>query len=371
MLRLRHIAIASMFAVAASGASAQSFGFGLLKAGTNILSNATGKLFNTDKPTDIEAEHEKFMGQFEETTKGMSDADKAGLRRTFDAQWDAIEGRLLVRNAQVAHQKSAPIIDLKAAALDVAGATALGANLNAGVFGDAGIGSLMQSAALNGVVDGLGGQGTANQTAGIIGMRSNASAMGAMSAGLVPNVGAMAQTAAVQAVAAPVTNAVSGKVSAWVGGFLGGQTAPAGINESVAPTNFFGKHPQELTRASVKREAGLIGWKRIQKADDGALEVYAPVMPEDAFKAVVFTFDQAGAVVGAFRMLKGGLTDFRPYADEAGKMVGTSPTFAGGDGVLRALWSDGTFLAADATTMSFGWSVAAKNNFGNLVAAAK
>lgn len=165
MLRLRHIAIASMFAVAASGASAQSFGFGLLKAGTNILSNATGKLFNTDTPTDIEAEHEKFMAQFEETTKGMSEADKAGLRRTLDAQWDAIEGRLLVRNAQVAHQKSAPIIDLKAAALDVAGATALGANLNAGVFGDAGIGSLMQSAALNGVVDGLGGQGTANQTA--------------------------------------------------------------------------------------------------------------------------------------------------------------------------------------------------------------
>ncbi|NCT82924.1 MAG: hypothetical protein GXC94_07260 [Comamonadaceae bacterium] len=364
MKKLRIALACTLLATLTPVAHAQ-FGLGIFNAATNVLNRAAGKMLNNDKPTDIEAERTKYFAKMEEAIRGLSAADAAGIRKTMEGQWDGLENVMLMRNAQVAREKSAPVFDLKAAAMDISGGAALSANLSRGAFGDNGFGSMLQSAALNGVVSGMGGEAGAPAAAMPGGIHP--AMAGAMATGSMPT-GAAMSAAAQNAVTAPVSNAIASRVGGVVQGLFGGSKA-AGLGEPVHPTRFFNRHPSELSRDVVRREAGNIGWKRIQHNEDGSVEVFAPVMAEDSFKAVVFSYDPQGAVVGAFRMLKAGLTDFRPLADEAGKLVGVTPTFASGQGVLRAVWSDGAFLTADASSMSFGWSVLTKTNFGQLVAA--
>jgi hypothetical protein len=192
-------------------------------------------------------------------------------------------------------------------------------------------------------------------------MPAGVPAMGGMHATLNPTSGLV--NAAVQ----PATSAMGSRIGNVIGNVFGTGKGSV-LDESVKPTTFFDKPVAELTKKTVSHEANMLGLKKIQQSADGKVEIYAPVVPQDKFKAAAFTYDENGTVIAAFRILKGTLTEFQKYADDAGKLVGTAPSFAGSNGVFRALWRDGTFLTVDASTMSFGWSVSARGNFDSLVA---
>lgn len=357
MNRVRACALLATFCLAPTLASAQSFGFGIFNAATRVVSNATGRLLNSESPVDIAAERERFYANFEQATSGMTPDNKASMRATFEKQWDTTESQLLFGNAQIAERKKAGIFDAKSIVSDIAGSTALGNTLNRQVFGDSSLTTLMQSAALDGVVKGFDGAPAQPQPQ----LPAGVPAMGNVHSMLNPTAGL------VNAAAQPATSAVGSRIGNAIGNVFGTSKGSV-LDESVTPTTFFDKPVAELSKKVVSREASMVGWKKIQQSADGKVEIYAPVIPQARFKAAAFTYDDTGAVIAAFRILKGTLTEFQKYADDAGKLLGTAPSYAGSNGVFRAMWRDGTFLTVDATTMSFGWSVSARGNFETLVA---
>ncbi|MDR5798987.1 hypothetical protein [Caballeronia sp. LZ001] len=345
------LTLATGAAMLVSSAPAHAQFMGVFQAAMSVVNQATGKLgskiMGADKPSDLEAERAKFFNAVETQTTGMDKASKAAFQAQLNNQWGSMENALLMRNAQLQHEKSAPLIDLKKVAQDAMGGMAVQMNISSITGGAGGIGDLMQGAAMNGIVSGVNGQPQgANQYARPV--YHNGTMADAVTGGLTNGAG----TAVSGAVSGAVKSAVDN-----VGGVFGNSTSgDYEITEGNDPAVFFGKAPAELSAKDLYRENGNLGWKRLDGSVAGA-EAYAPIAGDEVAKAAVFNFDPAtGQLKAAFRVLKATQVDFKKVVDAVSKKYQAQPRFASQGSVLRAVWENGMFVAADSTKVSAGWS---------------
>jgi len=350
--KLTVIASAAAFVMLAESAPANAQFLGVFQGAMSVLNQATGKLGSkltgADKPTDLEAERTKFYGAIETQSAGLDANSKQVLRSQLDNQWANIENTMLMRNAQLQHDKSAPLIDLKKVATDTMGGMAVQMNINS-VIGGSGMTELMQGAAMNGIIDGVNGRQTTTPTYTRATYNETNTLSNAVTSG--------ATTAAGNAVGSVVSNTVSGAV-----GQLSGQVSGSGsdgyeITEANDPSVFFGKSPTEFQAKDLYRENGFLGYKHLSGATTKGTEAYAPVAGDDLVKAAVFNYDPTtGKMNAAFRVLKATQVDFMKIVAAVSKKEQAQPRFASQGSVLRAVWENGVFVAADPTKVSAGWS---------------
>ncbi|ABM96939.1 hypothetical protein Mpe_B0161 (plasmid) [Methylibium petroleiphilum PM1] len=351
----RFAAVAAVALAAFSPASHAQL-LGIFNGVTSMVNQATGKIGNKltggESAKDLQAERDKFFAQFEQQSAGMDPAAKVQLRGTMEKSWGMAENALLMSNAQAQAAKDAPLVDFKKVAADSMGGFATQVGMNS-VFGGAGLGDVLSSATMDGVINGMGGQSGSAQAmasrAGSPGLLGTADVGSAVSSGVTAG--------ATRAAAGTVTNSVSSAVGGFMGklGFGGPREFEA--TDAVHPLTFFGKHPGELDAKDLYRENGFLGWKRIDASADLGAEAYAPITGQGPAKASVFNFDKAtGKVIVAFRVLAVAPTDFSKVIEAYSKQLGAQPRYASTGSVLRAVWESGVFVAADSTKISAGWS---------------
>jgi hypothetical protein len=353
--------IVSTAAMTSTSAHAQFMGIfqGVMSATNQVTGKIGNKLTGGEKPVDLEMERTKFYAAVEDSSKGMDEQTKKLLRSNMEAKWQFAEQSFLMRNAQAVRAKNAPLVDFKKVALDAVGGAALQGGMNMAVLGNSGLGGVLQSAAMDGIVTGVGGKSTAGNPAAA---RLGAAAMGSSAAGALPSAG-MVRAGMAASVAGAATTAVSGVVANGIEQTVSSMTPaqPLGpeyeIDETNHPLDFFGKHPQEWLAKDLYRENGNLGWKLIERAADQTSEAYAPVAGDDHAKVAIFNLDPAsGKINAAFRILKVAPGDFVRVVFGVARKLQAEPRYASQGTVLRAVWENGAFVAADTTNVSVGWS---------------
>lgn len=353
--------VVSTAALACTSAHAQFMGIfqGVKSAANQVTGKIGNKITGGEKPVDLEQERTKFYSAVEESSKGMDEQTKNLLRSNMEAKWQFAEQSFLMRNAQASRAKSAPLVDFKKVALDAVGGAALQSGMNIAVLGNAGLGGVLQSAAMDGIVAGVGGKSAAGNPAAA---RLGAATMGSRAAGVLPGAG-MVRAGMTASVAGAATTAVSGVVASGVEQTMSSMTPaqPLGpeyvVDETNDPLDFFGKHPQEWLARDLYRENGNLGWKLIERASDKTSEAYAPVAGDEHVKVAIFNIDPAsGKINAAFRILNVAPNDFVRVVFGVAKKLHAEPRYASQGKVLRAVWENGAFVAADATNLSVGWS---------------
>lgn len=355
----RTIRLFSAFAAVAlalfSPASHAQF-LGIFNGVTSAVNQITGKIGNKltggESAKDVQAERDKFFANFAQQSAGMDEASKAQLRGTMEKSWSMAENALLMSNAQAQSAKDAPLVDFKKVAADSMGGFASQVGMNS-VFGGAGLGDVLSTAMMDGVINGLGGQSGSAQA-----MAARAGSPGLLATGDVGSaVYAGVSSGATRAAASTVSSGVSSAVGGFVGKFGFGEAREFEATDAVHPLTFFGKHPSELQAKDLYRENGFLGWKRIDASADLGAEAYAPISGQGQAKASVFNYDKAtGKVIVAFRVLAVAPTDFNRVIEAYSKQLGAAPRYASTGAVLRAVWKSGVFVTADATKISAGWS---------------
>lgn len=324
---------------------------GILNGVTSVLNQATGKLGNKltggEQAKDIQAERDKFFATSDAQLAGLDPAARQQAQATLLKSWSFAENAMLLSNAQAKRAKDAPLVDFKQVARDAAGGLGVQVGM-ASVFGGAGLGDIVKSAAMDGVVSGVGG-GESNSGVAVAQRRISPLGTGMSLEGAVT---AGASTA--------VAKTVSSSVSSGVGGLLGRLTGGAGdfqASDEVHPLQFLGKHPSALSAKDLYRENGFLGWKRIDASAELGAEAYAPITGDGPAKAAVFNFDKGtGLVTAAFRVLSVEPAKFNAVVESYAKLLGAEPRYASTGAVLRAVWESGAFVSSDATKVNVGWS---------------
>lgn len=357
MTRFSRLSLAATVALTLASTGAQAQMLGIFNGVTSVFSQVTGKIGNKitggESAKDIQAERDKFFTNMEAQTAGMDPAAKTQLAATMEKSWGLAENAILMSNAQAQRAKDAPLIDFKQVAKDSMGGFSTGIGM-ASVFGNAGgIGDIMRSASMDGLVDGMGGDSNAS---GAMVNRLSAPAMAGKDVSAATSNGITAGVTG--GAAATVRHSVGGAVSGLVGklGF-GKHAVTFEATDSVNPLTFFGKHPSELAAKDLYRENGFMGWKRIDSSADLGAEAYAPLAGDEHVKAAVFNYDKTTKQVNvAFRVLTVPITEFNKVVELMGAKFGEQPRYASTGSVQRAVWSSGAFVAADTTKISLGWS---------------
>lgn len=335
--------------------SSQSFALdifgGVIGAAGNVLNQVTGRIGDAfAQPQDLAKEREKFFTGVDSGSVGLSISQRTVLTNTAKAQWPMIEHQLLVRNAQIAQRKSAPLIDVMEVAKAGAGSLSTSASI-ASVTSPGLLQSAVTSGAMDGVMSGLNNSPTKanvqhanyvpNGIGGIAGAQLNAKM----------NVAAATQTT--------VSNTISSKVKSILHLSDDSSLSHAELTDTIKPDDFDGKKPDTLHEADLYGLCGNLGWH--QEKVTKKMQVYAPVVEGPSIIGAVFTLDGEGGVSGAAKFVKMGVIDFAPIVKAVQKMKGEEPRFAGNDKVSRAVWQDGTFVSVDSKNFSLGWSKAAVN----------
>ena len=327
-------------------ASAQLGNVGIANGVTSAISQVSSglgkKFLSKDKRVDLQAERDKFFGALDAQAAGLDPDSRQRLMATMEAQWTNIETSLLLSNAQAAAQKKAPMFNLKQLALDVGAGMVVDAQIG-GITG--GATDVLGASAMQGVLEGLGGESTGDPVV--------------WTAGVPVGMGGMSVS---DAVAGATASAAAGTVKDSVAGIVGGATsAPAQPTASIKwtddidPTKFLGKHPSELVANDLYRENGFIGWKRVETS--GESQIYAPVLGDKQVKAAVFKADPAsGRVVSAFRVLGASAISFGPLVEQISEKYKLPSRYASSGDSLRAVWPNGVFLTADSKQLYLGWS---------------
>lgn len=350
--RIRILGLAA--ALFASSAAQAQF-LGIFNGVTSAFTQVTGKLGNKitggEKAKDIQAERDKFFSTAEAQMAGLDPAARQQLQATMAKSWSMAENSLLLANAQAQRAKDAPLIDLKQVARDTVGGLGAQVGMNS-VFGGAGLGDVLKTATMDGVINGMGGQSSAGvATASRSGNYAaiNGSLEGAVTGGV--------QAGANAAVAQGVTSSVSTGVSGLLGKLTGRGNSTFEASDATNPLSFLGKHPSELVGKDLYRENGFLGWKRIDASADLGAEAYAPITGDGPAKAAVFNYDKTtGSVTAAFRVLNADPGQFTNVVEAIAKQLGAAPRYASTGSVMRAVWESGAFVAADSAKVSAGWS---------------
>jgi hypothetical protein len=350
---LAFASIAALFVVASQPAHAQFMG--VFQGATSIFNQVTGKLGNKvmggERAKDLQAERDAYFANADKQTAGLDADSRRQLLGTIEKSWALAENAILLSNAQAQAAKDAPLVDLKQVAKDSLGGFATGVSIAS--IGATGVGDVLTSAAMDGVINGFGGQ---SSSAGAAVSRSLHPGLAGTS-----DVGTAMANGAQAGVTKAAAGAVSGSVSSTISGIAAkfgfGGPAPLEIGDAVNPLRFFDKHPGELLAKDLYRENGYIGWKRIDGSTAVGAEAYAPVTGKGAARAAVYNFDkETGQVTAAFRILNATPVDFNKVIDGYTKMLGAEPRYASSGAMLRAVWENGAFVTADETKVNAGWS---------------
>lgn len=339
-----------------SGAHAQLNGLlgGVASVFGQVTNSVGGKLMASSQAVDLQAEREKFFASFDAQSAGMPASSKKQLLATMEATWQSAESAYLIENMRVQQAKDAPWVDFKKVAVDAVGGAAAQASMTS-AFGSVGLADVMKSAAMDGVVVGVGGR----PGAAVSQVPRAAVAAEGTSFGVAAKAGV--EAGATDVASKTVTSAVGSAVGGLVRklGF-GGVTASAGfeVSDAVNPLVFLGKHPSELLAKDLYRENGFQGWKRIEMSEKLGADIYAPIAGEHPSRAAVFNYDKTGAVIGAFRVLNAPINEFSSVVSALSKQLNEPARYASTASALRAVWSSGAFASADASKISVGWSQA-------------
>lgn len=354
MLKMKPASLACValcLSLTSTGALAQ---FSAVEGGVRVLGGIFGQVVNGVSSKvmaadlkDIQAERVSYFAKIEPQLAGMDPAAKRQHLAAHEQAWGLVEQNLLLQNAQAVRAKDAPLIDVSKIAMDAMGGIAQQANM-AAVFGNAGIGDVLTSATMEGIITGAGGK---TEGARIRTARTTVAGYGA------PTVGA---AVAAQATA-EATNVASNTVSSAVGGFIkkmgfGSDSSKFEANESLHPLKFLGKHPSELQAKDLYRENGFQGLKRIEASAQNSAEAYAPIMGDPAIKAIVYNYDKSGAVKAAFRLLAAPPDQFNAVVDAVSAQLQEPARYASTGSIVRAVWSSGAFITSDGTKLTLGWS---------------
>ena len=320
---------------------------GVTSAISSVGSGLGKKLFAKDKRVDIEAEREKFFGNIDAQTAGMDPAQRQQLMGKMEQQWASIESSLLIANMQATREKNAPLLNVKQLALDVAEATVLDSQIGAITGGST---EILSASAIQGVVEGLGGDTSPTPTVWSMGTPMG---IGGMS------VGDVASSAASSTVAGGVQEVTAELVKKMTTQSESASYAKIELGDEIDPLEFLGKHPSAILPKDLYREIGFIGWKRVELND--ATEIYAPVIGDKLIRASVYQTDLAsGRIVSAFRVLNGTALSFGPLVDQISAKHKLTARYASSGDSLRAVWPNGVFLTADTKQMYLGWSEQAR-----------
>lgn len=354
------VAISAVAAFSSVPAHAQFMGIfqGVMSATNQITGKLGNRMMGGEKPVNIEEEKTKFYSGVQKQMESMDEPTKRLVMNNVDSKWPMVEASFLMRNAQAYRAKNSPLLDLKRIAMDAMGGVALQSNIGRAALGDAGLGGMLKGAALDGIVGGVGGRPSGfNATQA----RAGAANMGAMAVGGTPSVSAI-----MAGVSAPVAGAVSNAVSGAIATGVRSVTSNTGeqamgpeyeISESNHPLVFFEKHPQDWAAKDLYRENGNIGWKQIEASADKTAEAYTPVAGDDFAKVAVFNIEPStGRVNAAFRILSVAPADFVRVVMAVSKKLQAQPRYASQGNVLRAVWENGAFVAADTGKVTAGWS---------------
>lgn len=142
-----------------SGAHAQLNGLlgGVASVFGQVTNSVGGKLMASSQAVDLQAEREKFFASFDAQSAGMPASSKKQLLATMEATWQSAESAYLIENMRVQQAKDAPWVDFKKVAVDAVGGAAAQASMTS-AFGSVGLADVMKSAAMDGVVVGVGGR---------------------------------------------------------------------------------------------------------------------------------------------------------------------------------------------------------------------
>jgi len=359
-VKLHVISLACALGVASMPSYAQFNLLGSVISGvTSGVSSALGqvgsKITGGEKPTDIQAERDKVFMQLEKQIAGMDPDTANAMRQNMEKTWSKLEFNLLMRNANIEAQKDAPLVDFGKVARDALGSAASTAGMQSAMGGN-GLGSILQTAAIDGVAQGVGAN-------------SNASSMHVQLAGhSVSDIGQSLQHGA-NAVAA---SGVKSSVSNVVAGLTKGKenvSSTIKVTEKTHPLRFFGKHPEQVDGSALYREKGFLGWRRVEAAPDGSAQAYAPVAGKWEAKAAVFNIDPvSGKLTAAFRVIDGSAVDFMKAVEGYTQMLGSEPTYASVGATVRAVWPTGAFVAADEHKLTAGWSRQVRDMFSQRTA---
>ncbi len=347
------LAVAAFALALPSQAQGQLIG-GIFSGVGNIFSQTTGKIGSAvtggDKLANLEEERQKYFVTTEQQLAGMDMASKKQLMVTIEKQWGMVENAFLMQNMKAQQAKDAPLIDLgqvfKASVGGVASTIGMGGGMGGGV------GDVLAGATLEGLVAGATDTAPVNSA----GIRAGIMAGNGYGGVISPaSAGSVVTGAATSAVAGGVSSAVSG----MFGNLLrGGNTAQPEFKfpEKADPTKFLGVAPSTLLGKDLYRENGYLGWKRIDGSQAQGAEAYAPVGGDPSIKAAVYNFDKnTGAVTAAFRILTVAPTEFTKVVEALNARMGQS-VYASTGSTLRAVWPDGSFVAADEAKVTVGWS---------------
>lgn len=318
---------------------------------TSALGQVGSKLTGGEKPSDLQAERDKIFGQLERQIAGMDPSSAQAMRANMEKMWAGMEQKLLMRNANIEAQKDGPLVDLGKVARDALGSAASTAGMQS-AMGGTGLGSILQTATIDGLAQGVG-------------VQSNASSMHVHLAGQgAAGIGPSLQHGANSIVASGVKSSVSNVVANLTKG-KEEVTSTIKVTEKTHPLRFFGKHPEQIDASALYRENGFIGWRRIESSPDGSAQAYAPVAGKWEARAAVFNIDPAtGKLTAAFRVIEGGAVDFMKAVESYAQMLGTEPTYASTGSTVRAVWPSGAFVAADEHKLTAGWSRQVRDLFG-------
>lgn len=340
---------------------------GATEAINQVGSKIGTKVMGADQPKDLQAERDAYFANADKQTAGMDPATKVQIMNTLNLAWSGVERSVLLANAQAQAAKDAPWLDFTKIAKEAAGGMAT--QIGIGAIGSSGVGDLLGSATMDGVINGMGGR---SASASIAAAQMNRPTR-ASTADVGSALGAGMQAGATQAVVGGVSNAVGSAVSGLMGkvGFGGPKEKEFEVTDAVSTTLFFGKHPAQVEGKDLYRENGFLGWQRIDVATDKSAEAYAPITGQGPARASVFNINlETGKVVAAFRVLNAKPAEFTKVVEAYTKKTGSEPRFSSSGSVLRAVWQCGSFVTADETRLSAGWSVVAGQTFSDLAAAA-
>lgn len=342
--------LGALLAIASS--NAYSFDLSIaLKAGTEVFSQLSDKVSNkiaNGNGVNIEDEYNTYLSKLD----GYDPAFKEKMKAQLDAGWEAQENVYLSKNASLNASEDTPFLDLK----KVGGAAVSGlADSYVGGMGGAatlgtsgGLGDLIGYSAINGVGDALSGREQSNTA---MKYSFNGSSYG------------IGQANAMNYATRNAVSDVTGKASTGVANKLfasfGNSKTEFVLNKYSDPSMFFGKKVGEFTGKDLYAMNGFYGFKRVVNQEN--IQVYQFIHNHSTLKQVIYGTDpKTKELLSAIKELKGvEPLKFPEVVDAVAKAKNEKPMFANTADQVRAIWSDGTFVAADLTKVLTGWSKSA------------
>lgn len=335
--------------LAVSSSSAYSFDLNIaIKAGGEVFSQLSNKVTNkivNGNGENLEEEYNKYQAK----VAGYDPAFREKMKAQFDAGWDAMENAILSKNASINPADEAPFLDLK----KVGGAAVSGlADTFAGGMGgvatmntSAGFADLVGYSAINGVGDALSGreQSVPVSAYNFSNMPGGIGSLNALNSGT---------RSALSDVTGKASSGVANKV---IGNFGGSSTFK--LTKSMDPNDFFGKSFKDLQSKDLYAMNGYYGFKRVQLQD--GFQVYRFIQNNHpVIRTVTYGTDPSTKeVISAFKELSNvEPLKFNDMVDAVAKKKDAKPIFANNENMVRAVWSDGTFVAADTAKVITGWS---------------